>query len=202
MSLAIIHAGMRYTTKQILSGIRQRENEVLSFVYNEYFYLIRNYVTVNGGKDTDASDIFQEAIVVIFKNLKNREFEINCSFGAYILGLCKIIWTKRRVEYVTREFPVKEEYECTITNEEKLLEDYRQNLRNKLFQRHYRNLESHCKKVLRMFYKNHSFEEIAKEMGYKTAEVAKRRKYLCLKHLTDQIKADPEYKRLIVETEI
>jgi RNA polymerase sigma factor (sigma-70 family) len=190
---------MRYSTRDILNGIRKRENEVLSFVYNEYFYLIKNYVIVNGGKETDAGDIFQEAIVVIFKNLKNREFEINCSFGAYLLGLCKIIWNKKRVEYITRETPMREDFECTPSNEEKLLEDYRQNLRNRLFQKHYRNLESHCKKVLRMFYKNNSFEEIALEMGYKNAEVAKRRKYLCLKYLTEQIKADPEYKRLNTE---
>lgn len=190
---------MRYSTRDILNGIRKRENEVLNFVYNEYFYLIKNYVIVNGGKDTDAGDIFQEAIVIIFKNLKNREFEISCSFGAYMLGLCKIIWKRRRLEYISREEPVMEEFECTPANEDKLLDDYRQNLRNRLFQRHYRNLESHCKKVLRMFYKNNSFEEIALEMGYKNAEVAKRRKYLCLKYLTEQIKADPEYKRLNVE---
>lgn len=187
---------MRYTTRDILSGIRKRDNQVLSFIYNEYLYLIRNYVVVNGGKDTDAGDIFQEAIVVIFKNLKNREFEINCSFGAYLLGLCKIIWNKNRAEYIHREHPLQEEFECTPSNEDKLLEDYRQNLKNKLFQRHYRNLEGHCKKVLRMFYKNYSFEEIALEMGYKNAEVAKRRKYLCLKYLTEQIKADPEFKRI------
>jgi len=187
---------MRYTTRDILNGIRKRDNQVLSFIYNEYFYLIRNYVTLNGGKDTDAGDIFQEAIVVIFKNLKNREFEINSSFGAYLLGLCKIIWNKKREEYIHREQPMREDYEWIPSNEEKLLDDYRQNLRNKLFQRHYRNLERHCKKILRMFYKDYSFEEIALEMGYKNAEVAKRRKYLCLKHLTDQIKADPEFKRV------
>lgn len=190
---------MRYLTSDILIGIRKRDNEVFSFVYNEYFYLIRNYVVVNGGNDNDAGDIFQEAIVIIFKNLKNRNFEINSSFGAYILGLCKIIWTKRRFEYITREEPVREEYENPLTNEERLLEEYRQNLRNRLFQKHYRHLERHCQSILRMFYKDYSFERIAAEMGYKNAEVAKRRKFLCLKYLTEQIKADPEYKRLSID---
>ncbi len=190
---------MHYTTKDILNGIRRRDNEVLSFVYREYSQLIKNHVHINGGQNNDAGDVFQEAIVIIFKNLKNREFEINSSFGSYILGLCKIIWNKNKIEYITREESVQEEYEFPITNEEKLLEDYRQNLKNCLFQKHYRNLDNQSKKVLRMFFKNYSFEEIARAVGYRNADVAKKKKYVCLKQLTEQIKADPEYKKLNID---
>jgi RNA polymerase sigma factor (sigma-70 family) len=190
------YPGMQYTTKKLLIGIRKRENDVLRFIYQEYFGLIKNYILSNGGKETDAGDIFQGAIVIIFKNLKNRDFRLNCSFGAYMLGLCKIIWIQRRKDYVSREEPLKEEYECTPPNEDKLLEEYRQNLRNRLFQKHFKTLEKHCRKVLKMFYSNRPFEEIASEMGYKNADVAKRRKYLCLKYLIEKIKADPEFRRL------
>ena len=38
------------------------------------------------------------------------------------------------------------------------------------------------------------YEEIAKEMGYKSATYARRKKYLCKEELIKLIKADPDYK--------
>ena len=47
---------------------------------------------------------------------------------------------------------------------------------------------SPCKEILEMYYeKGYDMESIASRIGYKNADVAKKKKYECLKSLEDRV---------------
>jgi DNA-directed RNA polymerase specialized sigma24 family protein len=50
--------------------------------------------------------------------------------------------------------------------------------------------------VLTLFGEGLSYEEIARRMGFKNEEYARRKKYLCKEALMEIIKTDPEYQDL------
>ena len=51
-------------------------------------------------------------------------------------------------------------------------------------------LDGNCRKVLELYYlQGMKMEEIARELGYKNANVAKKKKSLCLKKLAELVKS-------------
>ena len=70
------------------------------------------------------------------------------------------------------------------------------NLEYFLFREHFNKLDRKCKKLIELFLKELSFNEIAKMLNYKNALDARRTKYLCKNLLINRIKNDPKYKEL------
>jgi hypothetical protein len=60
----------KLTTDQIVRGIRLKDNGVIKYLYQEYFPIILNFIKYNNGSTSDAEDVFQETLVVIYRNLR------------------------------------------------------------------------------------------------------------------------------------
>src|SRR5210317_1596296 len=92
-----------YSDAQILKGILRHDNLILQYIYKQYYYKINYFVKKNQGNEEDASDIFQEAIIVIYRKLKENDliFE-KSSFAGYLFSVCRFLWLKqlekRRIE--------------------------------------------------------------------------------------------------------
>ena len=62
-----------YSVEELLEGIRQHNTDVLKFIYRSYYPQIQHLVVTNSGNDDDAQDIYQDALIVIYKKiLKNK----------------------------------------------------------------------------------------------------------------------------------
>jgi DNA-directed RNA polymerase specialized sigma24 family protein len=84
----------KLTLGQIIDGIKKRDNKVLTFIYKEVFPAVRYYVISNGGNQDDAKDVFQESIIIAFKQITEDKIEIKTSFDAYLYGTSRLIWLK------------------------------------------------------------------------------------------------------------
>ena len=181
------------STVEIVFGIRQKNNDVIKYIYKEYFPVFSNYVLNNHGNLGDAEDVFQEALVVIYKNLReNGSLEIN-NFRAYIFAITNYIWKKRlRDRAVLSEVPFDlEEHEDISEESERLNIDA--DLKVGIYQKHFLSLDEEFQKVLRMFFAKIPMIEIAKAMGYSSEDYAKKRKYLAQRTLIARIKSDPDF---------
>ena len=67
--------------------------------------------------------------------------------------------------------------------EESILDMIIQNEREYLFQKHFLQLKKDCQRVLNMFFEGLSMTEIAKAMGFKGHQYARKRKHYCKKSL-------------------
>lgn len=193
----------KYSDKTILSGIRNRKDSILEYLYSELFPQIKRIIIKYGGNEQDARDLFQEGLIIIFQRLKNNDLVIKSSFNNYFIVLCRFIWFRQnniKQNYNSAE-NIEEisspEHSGSDTVQElpgiETYNEYVANKSEKIFQRHYRKLSPDCKKVIKMFYRKKRFREIAKKMTYTNEDYARRKKYLCMQQLMKMINEDPEY---------
>jgi RNA polymerase sigma factor (sigma-70 family) len=188
-----------YSDAQILKGILRHDNLILQYIYKQYYYKINYFVKKNQGNEEDASDIFQEAIIVIYRKLKENDliFE-KSSFAGYLFSVCRFLWLKqlekRRIERerLNDSLPFQEDL-----YDDNLIEVIEKNERYGLYQKHFSTLSTDCQKLLQLFFEKVPLKEIAKVMGYKGEKYAKTRKYKCKELLIRRIKQDTEFKKIL-----
>ncbi len=182
----------RISTQEILDGIRNKNNPVLKIVYKDNYPVIENFILKNSGSSLDAEDIFQEAIVIIYKRVTKNELILNCSFATYIFSVSKALWYK---ELRNRKKLQSDNYDEDGTQ---YLDDTILTMKDdfdkpKLIQKHLMNMNSDCKKILMLFYSNVPLREISKILGFGGENYAKKRKFICKEKLIELIKKDPRY---------
>ena len=188
-----------YSDEQILKGILRHDNLILQYIYKQYYYNINYFIRKNQGSEDDASDIFQEAIIIIYRKIKENDliFE-KSSFKSYLFSVCRFLWLKqlekRRIE--------KEKLNDSLPYQEDLYDDnlnelVEKNERYGLYQKHFSTLSTDCQKLLQLFFEKVPLREIAKVMGYKSDKYAKKRKYKCKELLISRIKQDAEFKKIL-----
>jgi RNA polymerase sigma factor (sigma-70 family) len=188
-----------YSDEQILKGILRHDNLILQYVYKQYYYKINYFIKKNQGSEDDASDVFQEAIIVIYRKLKENDLIFKkSSFAGYLFSVCRFLWLKqlekRRIEKqkINDTLPFQENL-----YDENLVELVDKNERYGLYQKHFATLSSDCQKLMQLFFEKVPLKEIAKVMGYKGEKYAKTRKYKCKELLIQRIKQDTEFKKIL-----
>jgi RNA polymerase sigma factor (sigma-70 family) len=188
-----------YSDEQILKGIMRHDNLILQYIYKQYYYKINYFVKKNSGNEEDANDIFQEAIIIIYRKIKENDIVFKTSsFEGYLFSVCRFLWLKtlhkRRLE--------KEKIYDTIPYQEDLYDEnlvmlVEKNEKYGLYQKHFSTLSTDCQKLLQLFFEKVPLREIARIMGYKGEKYAKKRKYKCKEILVSRIKQDTEFKKII-----
>ncbi len=188
---------INYTKEEIVRGILKNDRLVLQYVYKKYFNRIKYYIKKNRGVDEDVYDVFQEAIIIIYRRLKANDLVLtDCSFETYLFAVCRLLWLKQldskkrhKLEYYENEEDIDE------VDTSDLVEEVEKNERYRLYQKHFIKLNEDCQKVLQLYLKKVSLKEIAEIMGYKSEIYAKKRKFQCKEYLVNSIKQDLEYKK-------
>lgn len=188
---------MHYTDEAILEGIRLRSTVIIEYVYEECYPLIRNMVLKNSGETEDVQDIFQDAMVVLFRKVREEDLALQCSFKTYLFSICNHLWLQR-LERRKKETSVFRSVAQTVElSEEELIEIYDEETEKyRIYQKHFLDLDEECQNLLRIFLKKLSIREIADIMGYKTEKYAKVKKYRCKEELKRKIMNDPAYRNL------
>lgn len=186
---------IHYTVEAILTGLRKSDNEVLRYVYKKYYPEIRFFVIKNSGSDEDAKDTFQEALIVIYKKLKDDSLELNCSFKTYLYSVARIVWLrhlgKNRIQ--TDELSDNQIFVDFDADMDGLLSEQD---RFRLYQKHFLTLHKDCQAILKMFLEKVPLKEIQVKLNLKSEKYVKKRKFQCKEILVKRIQNDPNYKHL------
>lgn len=188
---------IHYSDEAIIEGLRLRSDFIIKYMYQELFPMIRYLVVKNSGNDEDAEDIFQDGLIVVFKKIRDHELDLSSSFRTYIYSVCRNLWLQKlskRKQYI-REFSEVETYIDLTDGIDQYQDEEAEKYR--LYQQHFFTLGEDCQKVLLLFMKKQSLKEIALEMGYKTENYAKTRKYLCKEELKKRIINDPKCQKFL-----
>lgn len=176
----------------LIHNIKQGNQQPLVDAYKLYRNEFIHFAFTNYGCDSEnAKDIFQDVLIAFYDNIKTGKLiELTSDVKTYLfaIGKFKIInFQKREQRSVTfSDFNlsmVKEPIENTMADKEE--QEFIKTTINRFLNEQCED----CKKVLEMYY----FEEldmktIAKKMGYKNADVAKKKKYECFKKLAEMVK--------------
>ena len=74
----------KHSDKKLIEGIKRGDDEALNYLYNNYFDLIRIYILKNSGTEDDAYDIFQDAMVALFKKVSENHIDLTTDLKGYI----------------------------------------------------------------------------------------------------------------------
>lgn len=187
-----------FSDERIISSIQLgglRLEKAMEYLYlkhgcrREVFVFIRK----RGGSKEDAEDIFQDGIRFLIMQVRDGKYKYEGQLGAYLFGICKNLWF-RRFKKISRNVAWEPGEEGDLYEESNpeldLLEKDRQEQIRKLMA----GIGEACRKVLELWQLSYSMKEIAREMGYKTEGVARKKKHICLKKLLDILKEEPAWK--------
>lgn len=178
----------KHSDKSLVEGLRKGDDKTLNYLYQNYFGTVKSYIIKNSGTEDDAYDIFQDALMVVFKKFQHNGVELTSDLKAYVFGIARKLWCNQL--RTRKEIHTNEENDIIDDSElERLLEIPIE----QIVQRSFLKLPEDSQKVLSMHLEGLSYEQIAKNMGYKSATYARRKKYLCKEELVRIIKDDPDY---------
>lgn len=178
---------MNLETSAIIEAIKAGSEKIIFQLYETYrnefvSWAIRNHqVSIE-----EAKDVFQESVVGLYKNVKaGKTDKLDVTIKTYLFSIGKniILNTLKRNGIKAKAYEHFSEGHDNGINEH-----YEQVHLVDLVKRLYRAMGSPCKEILEMYYeKGFDMESIASRVGYKNADVAKKKKYECLKTLEDRI---------------
>jgi RNA polymerase sigma factor (sigma-70 family) len=181
----------KYSNEDIFNGIRNKDNAVLHYVYKTFYPIIREFIIRNYGKAEDAKDVFQEALVVIFRKTQVEGITLHSSFTNYLYTISRFIWLKmlkHRKLYVERLIELIRPLEM----ESEEVRNIETSMERKVYQYYFEKLGKDCKEILTLFYNEMSFRDIAMKLGLASEENARKRKHDCKERLIKMIKSDPD----------
>lgn len=186
---------IHYTVEAILEGLKTSESNVLEYIYKKYFPIVRFFVIKNSGTDEDAKDVFQEAIILIYKKLKDESLDLNCAFKTYLYSVCRILWLRQLEKKKVRNEVVTDN-QVFVQLDEDIEELVAEQEQFRIYQKHFQLLHKDCQEILQLFLKKVPLKEIAQKMNIKSDKYLKKRKYACKEALIKRIQNDPDYKRV------
>lgn len=179
-----------YTDAELIEGLAAGENAAIAEIYRLYQPVLLKWMVSRGGEGTDAYDVFQEGILVLFERSADPSFALTCKLSTYLFAVCKRIWFKKTQQRGTMssldmERSADEDNDEDLLSYEDDIDVHREKELNfDKLEQSLDQLGSPCKELLRAFYiEDKSMQEIAGTFGYTNAENAKTQKYKCLNRL-------------------
>ena len=180
----------KFSDADIIDGIRRQDNRILTYLYEAYFGMIRDHLSKNSGSEDDVHEVLQETVVILYKQVTGEGFSLTTDLKGYFFGVARNVWNAQ-LRYRSRLVSITSDPEDNSAAEEA-----NSALLERIVTRSFALLGEDCQKVLTLFGEGLSYEEIARRMGFKNEEYARRKKYLCKEALMEIIKTDPEYQDL------
>jgi len=176
---------------KIIEGVRNQDNEILNWLYDNYLQSVKKHVLNNSGSDEDVSDVFQDTIIILYNQITEDNLSLSTDLKGYFFGIARNVWSaqlRKKQKTIDLEVDPAEEEDS-----EEQYDPILERIVSKVFQ----YLKPDQQMVLRLFSDGHSYEEIAVKMNLKNEVYARRKKYLCKEALLELVKEDPEYQEYL-----
>jgi RNA polymerase sigma factor (sigma-70 family) len=181
----------RLSDKSIIEGVKKQDDKILNWLYDNYFQSVKNHVIRNSGTPDDVSDVFQDTIIILYKQICDNTLVLTTDLKGYFFGVARNIWSNQlRVKKNTAELNAD-------IPDDSVQEDDNDFLFEKIVSRAFEKLSPEFHGILTLFSEGYSYEEITKMLKLKNEAYARRKKYLSKEALMELIKEDPEYQEYL-----
>lgn len=187
----------RTKDERIIHAIRTGEDTAaLNLLYKETLPKIRKYVLKNSGNTEDVNDIFQEAVIVLYRYVKEGNFEEGKDIDAFVFGVSRNLFLKG-IQKNKRSQPLYD-MDVPTSGEEDHLYKIIGNEKKELIRALMNELGDRCKELLTLsVFSKHSMKEIAEKMNFSTEDAAKTGNYKCKQRLMKMIKGNTSHIELL-----
>jgi RNA polymerase sigma factor (sigma-70 family) len=165
----------------------EKPDKALAILY-KHFPMTRKIVVSSGGNAQDAEDVFQEALLIVCRKVKDPGFKLTAQLSTYLYSVSRFLW---KDELKKRKPLESVDIETGFNaNEEKDMENLvEQESRAKLAEKILDEMGERCRELLLLFYRSGlKLKDIASKMGYSSENAAKNQKYKCLEGARNKMK--------------
>lgn len=188
-----------FTDQALVAAIKKGgsgRQEAIRFIYDkaELRRKVIHFVRNNQGNEADGNDMFHEGIIVLDRNIREDKFRAESSIEGYLYSICRFLWQNQRrkkAKVDLKEDATQMDQVESSTPEVQLLT----NEKKAILQRALEQLGERCKRILELWQLSYSMEEIATEMDFSSAQMARKNKYRCQQSLLKFFKEQPKWKQ-------
>ena len=170
---------------ELIAAIKANDSIALKPFYIANYRKTQSLVLNNSGTEEDAKDVYQDAFIIVWNNIKNNTFIPihETAIEGYLFSIAKNKWldTVRSSRFKKTNTIINE----AILNEEvnELYQDDFFDLKLKSTMNAFKNLGQPCKELLTTFYfEKKSLKDIAILLNIEEA-TARNKKYRCMEKL-------------------
>ena len=168
---------------KVIAGFKRNDEQVLKNLYQNVYPKARNYVLKNNGNEEQAKDIFQEAFIICWKNIKDDKVQPNTNIEGYLFRITKNKW----IDYLRSgkyKKTVRLNSVAEIPQNNKPEPEYDDDERNRnVMNEALKLLGETCQKLLSLFYfERLSMKQIALHFKIDNTSV-RNKKYRCMQQL-------------------
>ena len=172
-----------FNEQVLLKGLAKNDAKSVEIIYKNNFNMVQSFILNNNGTYDDARDIFQEAMIVLYENVKSETFVLTCQIKTYLYSICRRLWLKR-LQQMQKYLPNANGVEETVVVDEDLEVHDQLNSDFLMMEKALASIGEPCKSLLEAYYfEKKSMPQIADFFGYTNADNAKTQKYKCLMRL-------------------
>lgn len=188
----------KYETEEaLLRGLKNEERAAFEHLYRNGYPMAVKQVSEAGFAPEDAEDLFQEALLVLVKNVHKPDFTLTAKLSTYLFAIVRNLLLKKRTQKTPGALDESKLGQMADNDTEENSAD------RKIWESQLNVvvaclelLEDNCNQLLRMsFFEQRSHAEIAAALGYSEAFV-KVKKHRCLDYLRNKVKSNPLFQRL------
>jgi DNA-directed RNA polymerase specialized sigma24 family protein len=86
---------MSYDSTELISQLKNGSSDAYIALYQKSYPSVEKFIVNNSGTVDDAKDIFQDTLLVLFKKVREDNFELTASVKTYIIAISKNLWCKK-----------------------------------------------------------------------------------------------------------
>ncbi len=171
------------STNATVIGFRKNDTDTLRTTYEAVYPLVRAHVLKNNGSEAQAKDVFQEAFVTCWKNIKEDRF-YDGNVAGYLFTIAKNKWTDHlRSALYKKTLSSETAFIDVVTEEAEEDRSLEEESKRAAMLTAMAQLGDRCKTLLKLFYfERRSMEEISSKMGM-APNSARNQKYRCMEKL-------------------
>jgi RNA polymerase sigma factor (sigma-70 family) len=180
--------------QQYITALVNNDTTLINELYVKYASKIKAMVLKNNGTESDAGDVFQEALLAIYQRAKTTNFVLTCPLDAYLYMICKNRWinelhkkSTKKVTFIDEDgYTLKED----VFNDAAIVQN--QYERINLLQDKFKELGDGCKELLELSWSGLAMDEVAKKLRNSYGYIRKK-KSECMAKLIALVKTSPQF---------
>lgn len=171
-----------------IESLKNNDSNALKLLYQKNYPKVEAYVLKNSGNREQAKDVFQEAFIVAWKNIKEDKFQAqnDSAVNGYLYTISKNKW----LDYLRSKHHKKTVVASTMNNFDNANTNFSENdddilkeKRLEVIMHAFKDLGVACKSLLKKFYfEKKSMHTIAEELQLDAAST-RNKKYRCMQKL-------------------
>jgi RNA polymerase sigma factor (sigma-70 family) len=180
--------------------IEGKESKVFEYLYQKVYPLVKNYIKKNSGIAEDADDVFQDALLVFYKQVKGNQFDEKYKVFGYVYKISVNRWLNKinKDKRIQLEEDISELDQKNIEFER--IDNSNDTKKQDIIVQLFKQLGEKCEEIMSLTtYYDLSIEDIQHRLEMKSEGSVKMQLKRCRDKLVELLKEKPELISLLKE---